>query len=287
METAPSPAFAMLLRRYRMAAGLTQEELAERARLSVRTVGDRERGASHAPRKDTVELLPEAPALAPPEGGCQRRAGHEPSAPLLAAPRRPLSPASPAQQRTEPAGCAWLVRLLPELAGGSIAPLPASTLPPEQERRLMVDAVLRLLANVAGPAGTLLVLDDLQWAGPDALDLLTALVHAAAEVPLRVIGAYRDAEVQPQDPLAGTLADLAHAGLANQHTLAPLPAKEMRQLLEGLLEGVAVPAPVRIRLVQRTGGVPFYLISCARGLRAGVLDAQAAARLPWDLAQSI
>src|SRR5437764_10235180 len=144
------------------------------------------------------------------EGGCQRRGGHEPYAPLLGALQRHIRHASPARQRTELAGCAWLVRLLPELAGGAIAPLPGWTLPPEQERRLMVDAVIRFLANVAGPAGTLLVLDDLQWAGPDALDLLTALVHAAAEVPLRVIGAYRDTEVQPQDPLAVTLADLAH-----------------------------------------------------------------------------
>ena len=40
METAPSPAFATLLRRYRQAAGLSQEELAARARLGVRTVGD-------------------------------------------------------------------------------------------------------------------------------------------------------------------------------------------------------------------------------------------------------
>jgi hypothetical protein len=62
-------------------------------------------------------------------------------------------------------GCAWLVRLLPELAGGPIEPLPPWTVSPEQERRLMVGAVERFLANVAGPAGTLLVLDDLQWAG--------------------------------------------------------------------------------------------------------------------------
>src|SRR2546421_3485630 len=67
METVPSPGFGTLLRRYRVAAGLTQEELAERARLSVRTIGDLERGASHAPRKDTVELLAQALALAPPE----------------------------------------------------------------------------------------------------------------------------------------------------------------------------------------------------------------------------
>jgi hypothetical protein len=61
----------------------------------------------------------------------------------------------------------------------------------------------------------------------------------------------------------------------------------MRQLLEGLLEGVVVHGPVRNRLVQRTGGVPFYLVSCVRGLQTGVLDAQADAHLPWDLAHSI
>ena len=40
METPPSPTFATLLQRYRQAAGLSQEELAARARLGVRTVGD-------------------------------------------------------------------------------------------------------------------------------------------------------------------------------------------------------------------------------------------------------
>ena len=67
METAPSPTFATLLRRYRQAAGLSQEELAERAGLSARTVGDLERGGSHAPRKDTIELLAQALDLDAPE----------------------------------------------------------------------------------------------------------------------------------------------------------------------------------------------------------------------------
>src|SRR5207253_8130170 len=133
-------------------------------------------------------------------------------------------------------------------------------LPPEQERRLMVQAVLRLLGNASGPAGTLLVLDDLQWAGPDALDLLTALARSASEVPLRVIGAYRDTEVQPQDPLSVMLADLAHAGLAVHRTLVPLAAEEAGELLAGLLEGMEDErAALRARVLQRAGGVPFFI----------------------------
>jgi len=169
-------------------------------------------------------------------------------------------------------GCAWLVRLLPELTDGPIEPLPAWTLPPEQERRLMVEAVLRWLANVAGPAGTLLVLDDPQCANPDALDLLTVLARSASEVPLRLLGAYRHTEVGPRDPLSVMLADLAQAGLATQHTL-PLTPQETGQLLAGLLADLAGAEP---ELQQRVGGVPFCLVSCARALRAG-----AGAAIPW------
>ncbi|HWE64880.1 MAG TPA: AAA family ATPase [Chloroflexota bacterium] len=96
----------------------------------------------------------------------------------------------------------------------------------KQEQRLMFEAVLRFLGNVAGPAGTLLVLDDLQWADPDALDLLAMLLRAGAEVPLRVVGAYRDTDVPTQHPLSVLLADLAHTGLAARRQLASLNREE-------------------------------------------------------------
>jgi predicted ATPase/DNA-binding XRE family transcriptional regulator len=364
METPPVVAFGTLLRRYRIAAGLTQDELSERAGISVRSLGDMERGAVRTPRKDTVELLATALALAPADralleeaarrlgspvatvprpatpsapplvgrarelallerhlwgegppllllagepgigktrvlnaaiprgaaqrycvlhGGCQRRGGHEPYAPLQVALQRHLRAQAPAHLRTALAGCAWLVRLLPELSAGPIEPLPAWTLPPEQEHRLMVAALVRFLGNVAGPAGTLLVLDDLQWAGQDALDLLTALVTAAAEIPVRVIGAYRSTEVHLGDPLSVLLADLAHAALAVQHTMGPLSLADAGQLLAGLLaDGVDTDPLLQQRVVQRAGGVPFFLVSYARGLQAG-----AGEDLPWDLAQGL
>jgi predicted ATPase/transcriptional regulator with XRE-family HTH domain len=60
MTTPRTPAFGELLKKYRLAAGLTQEELAERARISVRAVGDLERGARRTPHKDTLRLLADA-----------------------------------------------------------------------------------------------------------------------------------------------------------------------------------------------------------------------------------
>ncbi len=59
--------FATLLRRYRLAASLSQEALAERARLSTATIAALERGRRTAPRPDTVTLLADALELAPHE----------------------------------------------------------------------------------------------------------------------------------------------------------------------------------------------------------------------------
>src|SRR5262249_47360755 len=75
MSSLPSAPFGDLLRRYRLAAGLTQEELAERAHLSVQAIGALERGGRQAPRRDTLALLAEAPQLAPEEGARLETAG--------------------------------------------------------------------------------------------------------------------------------------------------------------------------------------------------------------------
>jgi predicted ATPase/DNA-binding XRE family transcriptional regulator len=55
-ETDPTP-FGQLLRRHRQAAALSQQALAERARLSVQAIGQLERGDRRAPRLETVRLL--------------------------------------------------------------------------------------------------------------------------------------------------------------------------------------------------------------------------------------
>src|SRR5919199_3192560 len=52
--------FGDLLRHYRGKAGLSQEALAEQARLSARAISDLERGVKHAPRPTTVQLLAQA-----------------------------------------------------------------------------------------------------------------------------------------------------------------------------------------------------------------------------------
>lgn len=111
--------------------------------------------------------------------GCHRQGGQEPYSPVIDALAAHLHAQPPARLTTMIEGCAWLVRLLPELAA-HLEPLPVGGFRPEQERRLLFAAVARVLSNAAGNAGMLLILDDLQWAGLDALDLLATLVRNPA-----------------------------------------------------------------------------------------------------------
>jgi predicted ATPase/transcriptional regulator with XRE-family HTH domain len=60
-----APPFGELLKRLRVAAGLSQEALAERARMSAHAISSLERGARRAPYRDTVALLQDGLALGP------------------------------------------------------------------------------------------------------------------------------------------------------------------------------------------------------------------------------
>lgn len=101
MSAQPISFFGEMLRRYRSAADLSQEALAERAGLSARAISDLERGVKRSPRKDTVELLANALDLSPHKRAlftAATRSGAEPplSQPLrsvagdLASPLTPL-----------------------------------------------------------------------------------------------------------------------------------------------------------------------------------------------------
>jgi predicted ATPase/transcriptional regulator with XRE-family HTH domain len=91
--------FGALLRRFRMNAGLGQEALAERARLSVNAISALERGVRRAPHRDTVSLLVAALGLE----GAERRAledaanaAREPGKPRARVETRSVVAASPA-----------------------------------------------------------------------------------------------------------------------------------------------------------------------------------------------
>jgi transcriptional regulator with XRE-family HTH domain len=117
----PELGFAGLLRQLRARAGLTQEELAEAASLSPRTVSDLERGINRTARKDTATLLAGALGLAEPVLALFVAAarGRVPATEVLMA-MRGGAPASAADLHGFPAALTGFVgraHAVPEVAG--------------------------------------------------------------------------------------------------------------------------------------------------------------------------
>ena len=76
------------LKRHRLTAGLSQEELAARSGVSARSIGNMERGVRHRPRRDTLRLLAEALELSAPdrdrfEAAARRWAAADPAPPSV------------------------------------------------------------------------------------------------------------------------------------------------------------------------------------------------------------
>ena len=69
MEDLSSAPFGAMLRQFRLASGLSQEALAERARMSAAGIGALERGIRRAPQRQTVALLAGALGLSDADRG--------------------------------------------------------------------------------------------------------------------------------------------------------------------------------------------------------------------------
>jgi len=244
-------------------------------------------------------------------GDCRDNSGQEPFSPITEAIKLSVRALPREGKRAGLSGCAWLARLLPELAEDGTLEPPRRSFPPEQERRLMFEAVDQYVQNVRGGAGTLLVLDDLQWAGADTMDLLDHVIRSAARAagtpPVRIVAAYRPADATRGQPITGLVSGLAKGDHVARLVLTPLGTADAARLASDIL-GPLLPRAdegagraLVERLVERTGGVPFYLVNLAKGLRSLALERVPGAsgegdaglisadldRIPWTVAEYV
>src|SRR5579884_403057 len=87
--------FGDLLRRLRSEAGLTQEDLAERAGLSARAISDLERGVNRYPYRTTVQRLVSALGVEASEAEALSELGRRPGRLTQSLPPHRSAPRSP------------------------------------------------------------------------------------------------------------------------------------------------------------------------------------------------
>lgn len=121
-------------------------------------------------------------------------------------------------------------------------------------------AVAAILAARAAESPRLLIVEDLHWAEPGMLDELTALVDAAATLPVAIVLTTR----RDGDPLDEQWCHRAGASACTLVDLAPLRRTEARVLARRILSDVD---GVLERCVERAQGNPLFLEQLLRHAR--------------------
>ena len=193
-------------------------------------------------------------------------------------------------------GAAQVAPLLGEAV--AIAPAFAAFLsgspPPENEPPLLREGITaafgRSLARLASASPVVLVIENLQWADPEGLDLFGHLARLTAELPILIVGTFRP--VPRTSPLAQLVKSLRSLDRIARTHLEPLsPADSVRLVRSMVVPSMSADA-IALRIHDASEGVPLRVVETLRLLEAeklvtreaggklAVSDLAAAADLP-------
>ena len=157
-----------------------------------------------------------------------------------------------------------LVRLAPQLAGrAELAATPVSD--DVTERHLLFEAVSDLLRRLAAVSPLVVVLDDVQWAEPTAVQLLRFLSRALVDAPVLLVLLVRDTDERRPRELRAVLAELERRP-GCRICLGGFGDAELAGLTASVLavDAGAVTAAVCARLQELSAGNPLYAIQLIR-----------------------
>jgi DNA-binding SARP family transcriptional activator len=129
-------------------------------------------------------------------------------------------------------GAADVAQLLPELRDLLPDLAPARPLESEGARFRLFDSMTAFLKSAAAARPLLLVLDDLHAADEPSLLLLQFVARELGDSRLLIVGAYRDVDPTPADPLTTTLTELAREPVTRQLALTGLGEEHVVHFIE-------------------------------------------------------
>jgi DNA-binding SARP family transcriptional activator len=144
--------------------------------------------------------------------------------------------------------------------GRAASDVPAATSPPDpgHARFQLFDSTALVLKSVSRARPLVLVLDDLNWADTDSLQLLEFVSRELDEAPVLLVGTYRDVELSRRHPLSQTLGELARASGFERVMLSGLSPGDVARFIEAGWS--IVPDPALVHAVHaQTEGNPFFV----------------------------
>ena len=146
------------------------------------------------------------------------------------------------------------VPLFSQLLGVPAPNYPRLELTPERQRTLTLEALLNIVVERASRQPLLFIVEDLHWADPSTLELLSLVVDQAPSVPLLALYTHRP-ECELNWPQRSYVSSIALDRLSRSDSLAvAAAATHGRKLSPGVLD----------EIVGNSDGVPLFLEEMAK-----------------------
>jgi len=134
----------------------------------------------------------------------------------------------------------------------------------EPEKSRLFEAVRCFVCRLGEENGTVLFLDDLQWADAATLQLLHYVARQLTSEKVLVVGTYRDTE--PGTLLTTLMTQLNREKLFHQIILERLTPDEARKLIVSLLGGGDLADDLLDRIYAETEGNAFFIVETVQHL---------------------
>ncbi len=165
------------------------------------------------------------------------------------------------------AGAADVARLFPELRDLLADLPPAPPLESEGARFRLFDSVTTFLKSAAARRPLVLMLDDLHAADEPSLLLLQFVARELGESRLVIVGAYRDVDPTPSDPLTTTVTELAREPVTRTLALVGFGEADVARFIELAAPGASA-AELGPVVHAETEGNPLFVGEIVRLLAA-------------------
>jgi DNA-binding SARP family transcriptional activator len=159
-----------------------------------------------------------------------------------------------------------LTRFVPSLGSGS----PFLTAAPDmRDYRLdLIPSIVQFLTDLARATPVLLVLGDLQETDDIGLDLIRYLAHLAVRVPLLLVGALRDPDIEVGAGLHRMIEAMTRERLWLRIELHCLSRRSTDQLVRAMLPGANVSDTTLAEIYAQSRGNPLFVRELVDGIRS-------------------
>ena len=155
--------------------------------------------------------------------------------------------------------CEIVPELLEKLPG--LQPPPPQD--PAQARFRLFGSITAFIKRAAQAQPLVIVLDDLHWADQPSLLLLEFIARQMADIPLMILGCYRDAELSRHHPLSETLSRLSRETVFVRQPLRGLSHEDTRNFIQAVT-GEMPSQELADTVFDHTEGNPFFTAEVVR-----------------------